>query len=480
MPKETRWIGIIFLAFVLIGSLIAPAATTRAEGPDWNEGDVWAMGYEEDMSSDFLPPVEDMDDLIDGLPIEEIDYDIDGKVGFYSIYEITEENPDGYVMEMESGGGVRVEGYFEMTAELPEEGEHDLDRGYENISTEKRTIRMEGEFKLGQSLDGTIVFDNDHAVESMDLEFGLELRAGFDAEGFPIFDEDLEEETVVVRYEDFSLYLEADIGAEIDLGFEPALDLFEFPIEEGSWEAQSEMTISGSYHGVIDLEKENLPEELEEIIEEFQDETGEDFPIIIEELETDEDWIEDGEIKEKREELSVPVRCTGTEEVELHDGSVTEAYVIEFGQSGPSFPPEDDFEPTSRILFSEEEGFIVGQDMDTGEVPDELGETNVRMRSMEEQEAREKMLEMREIEEESLIPLIIILAAIIVTSAMIAVLLFAMRGKSPEPVEGHDEAGWRPEERYGPQESSGQPRQRVSEQRTEPRGRPPERGPWER
>jgi len=405
MYNRIKQLGIVVLVTLLITALLVPSpSTAQAEKPEWEEGDAWAMGFDGDIQDIFSPGLDMIDEALEEIDVdeddelEEIDYDVEGELGFYQIYEVTEVNDDGYVMEVESGGGIQASASFEITGEMPEEGEYDME---EQPDMETKTFSVEGELFFMLDIERTIHYDEDLAIEEMYMDYTLELSAEFSVENYPSFDYDWENEIMIVEYEDFSGGISVELGLQLQMEFEPALDVFQFPIEEHtSWTAESNMTVSGSYEGVIDLDYEEMPEEFQEMIDQWKEEEDIEFPIILEDIDTEEDEMNFGEIEETTEDIEIPMKCTGTEEIVLYDGTVTDAYILEFGTDNNLTMTQQE-EASFQMMYSADAGFMVLQQMNLDdEMDDEIGQIidmeAVQMESMDVEEARESMEEMQE------------------------------------------------------------------------------------
>ncbi|MBS3789998.1 MAG: hypothetical protein KGY66_03685 [Candidatus Thermoplasmatota archaeon] len=405
--KEKMTCGsVLLISILLVVSFVPMNSSAQAEAPEWEEGDEWAMGFEGDIQEMFSPAFDMVDENLDPEEeedLEEVDYNVSGEIGYYQIYEVTEAGDDGYTMEIEAGGGVSVEGYFEATGEMEEEGTYNQS---EDIPKETKTISMEGDLHYSIDIAGTVEFDENFAIENItNLEVKIEASGTFTAENIPDHEYDWENETETISYEDYDGSFSVDILVELEIDFEPALDFFNFPIEEGEeWTADSEITITGSYEGEIDAE--GLPEEIEEGIE---DEFDQELPIILEDLDTDDaDGFDEGDIDLPPEgedgNISIPLKCTGTDEVVLPDGTTTNVYVIEFapiaGDIGEE-PMIQEEQPRFKMMYSEDEGFMVQQEMS---LPSEAGmymtDTEMTMNSMEVDEARESKEEIQQEDEE--------------------------------------------------------------------------------
>ncbi len=472
MHDEIKKLGILILATLLITGLLIPTPTyAQAEKPEWEEGYAWAMGTEGDIQEIFSPTLDQLDEMIeqeieDEEDLHEIDYDIDGEMGFYQIYEVIEADDDGYVMEIEAGGGIQASGSLEMTGELEQEGVYEDD---EDPPMETKTISIEGEFYFIVDIEGTIRYDPDLAIEEIDLTYSLEFSAEFSVENFPSHDYDREEETRTIEYEDFSGGISADMSLNLEMEFEPALDFFNFPINVGdSWILESEMTVSGSYEGEIDVDDEEMPEEFQVMIEEMEAEMEQEFPIILEEIDTGEDEVNFGEIEETTVPINIPMVCTGRKDVVLYDGDTTNAYVLEFDIEDEIEPAEIQ-DPSFQMMYSDEQGFLVSQEMHMpGEMAEMLGMTSMEMRSMEVEDAREGKEEIQDVEDEGWMdilfspPYLYAVLGLIVVIVLVGVLL-GKKGKKQEPRPPRRDK--EQENLYGEERSYQQPGEETEEQR---------------
>ncbi|MEF8832478.1 MAG: hypothetical protein V5A66_03045 [Candidatus Thermoplasmatota archaeon] len=402
MYNRIKKFGVVFLVSLLIAALLVPVPTSgQAEKPEWEEGDEWAMGVEKDLEELFAPGLNQVDDMINQTEendeVKEINYDVEGEMGFYQVYEVTEANDDGYVMEIEAGGGIEASGSLEMSGEMAEEGEYDLDEEPPKVN---KTISVEGEIFFMLDVQGTIHYNETFAIEKIDTNYSLEFSTDFSVENFPSNDRDRENNTQSWEYKDFSGGMSAEASLQIQMDFEPALDLLDFPIEENeNWKAESTVTTSGTYEGIIEVDDEELPEELQQVIKNYEEKIGEEFPIVLEEMDTETEGINNGNIEETSENITIPMKCTGKEEVVLPDGTTIDAYAIEFDTS-ENVTMTQEQEPSFQMMYSAEEDFIVSQQMDLGdqmgsEVGNMVEMDTMQMESMDADEAQDSMDEMQ-------------------------------------------------------------------------------------
>ncbi|MGA1822588.1 MAG: hypothetical protein ACMUIG_08670, partial [Thermoplasmatota archaeon] len=319
-------------AMLLIGYLsFSVNGEGQADAPEWKKGDGWSMGYETDLG-------EMISSLIDGFEeIEEengsIDHDIEGKAGYYMVFKISEASDTRYTMDISTGGGLDIDGNAKITTDMPKEGEYsyDSDNWDYEPPMESMEISVDLDLDVSMMVDGTAHFTTDGLkLEDLDLAASLKGNVDLKVVNFPEieydYDETTYEEIMTVDYTDYDLSGSADIKLTLKMDFDPPMDIFNFPVEEGEeWMAESTVTVSGTYEGTVDAE--GIPEEF--MMELLEDNIV--FPIILEELDTDIDEVKNGIIAVSELPLSIPVSCTGTETVKLADGSSSEAYVIQFG-----------------------------------------------------------------------------------------------------------------------------------------------------
>lgn len=451
-----RKILTIFTAGLLIASLTLAFGSTVGAGettlqedqqPVWEEGDTWAMGYEQDLDELFQPIIEEFEQMMEEdeefeeiSEIEDITLDLDGDFGFYQIYEVTEAN-DGYTMEMNAGGGLSVEGEIEITAELPEDGtEVDPETEPDDLPMETRTMTFGGAFAYSLDMNGEIHYTEEMNIDKMDLEIDLEMEVSAEFENMPISEDLLvdiwreqEPETFTIDYTDYEITLDVDISTDLEIDFDPALNFFDHQaiMEEESWIAESEMDRSGNYEGTVDVT--GVPDEIKEDIETM---VGQEFPINLEDIPTGDPYIGNGEIDPPSETIEVPLECTGTSTTVI-DGEEVEVYEIEFTLQH-YYPALTQQEPGFQLLYSADDGFIVEQEMYLGEEMEEFGMADMSMRSMDPTEAEESMQEKQQIDDEDddfafMLPLIVIV--VIAAVIAVAVLMRKKGGKSPSKYE---------------------------------------------
>lgn len=348
-------------------SFISPlSASQQADVPEWELGQTWAMGHEVDIGEMYESMLGHTDDMVEyNEHFESVDMSVSGEMGFYQLYKITEVTEKEYTMLISTGGGVHLSSSFWITGMVEKEGTYDWDENWEDIPKEKKTYGGDFDVHFTSAIDGEARFERDTlALKSVEYDSSFSIKVDIQAENLPDYDFDWEENTREVKYTDMDVKIDGSLYLSMDVGFEPALDIFNFPINVGEeWAVESLMTISGTYSGQIDAS--GLPDEY---MEEMENE-GYSFPITFEDLEIPGGELEDGIILETKVPISFDMKCVGTEEVELEDGSTTDVFLIHMY---PDFTLEEETrgedEYGEGYIHGYADGYLTGEtDSDEGE-----------------------------------------------------------------------------------------------------------------
>ncbi len=485
MNDQLKTCGTVILVSLLLMAMFVPmGAEGEASKPDWKEGDSWAMGYEKEIQDLFSPAFEQLENQTQTSQVEELNYEVNGKIGFYQVYEVTEASENGYTLDIEAGGGIDVSGNFEAKGEMPKEGSYNIS---EKPPTETKTISAEGELRYSHDVQGTAKFNSDYALKSLNLTMEVEASGSFSAENIPSFNYDYENRTQTVEYKDYSGSISGDVSVDITVEYDPALDMFDFPIKKGEeWTAHSNMTATGTYEGEIDAS--GLPESMQKNLEE----QGYSLPITLEDLETNSEQIKNGEIDISNKAVSIPMQCTGTEEIVLEDGSTTTAYVIEGANTySPTLQQSTSTGQSSsfKMKYSPEKGFIVSQSMGMGSTAGNMvSDSKVQMEPMSVEKAKESMNSMQQGDQDSKgfmgtlfsPPMLYVLIGVIAAMVVISMLLIKRGGgsKSYQQYE-QQQQGWSREEGTAEEKQTTDQQQGWSEEQRSDQGTQRQQG-WSR
>ena len=362
------------------------------EKPTWIKGDKWSMGFERDLGNEFedIERKIPMDELKeDG--IDDINFDFKGFFGIYQTVEVVETSPS-YKLKFSRGFGLEAVGSYEMVGETEKEGKYydvqEDENGDWNVPKETMTFSIDINFEFAIKITGFEYYDENLALEKMDIHEEFAGKYELNVKNFPDFEEGDEEydwdndtytlDYMDVKYRDLNIKVGGNIDFDILTEYSPALDIFQFPIVVGEeWTAYSEVTTSGKYNGNIDYNLSgDIPDEI------YENLTLYPSPINITNLPGfgfPDAPIRNGIIKETTEEIEIDLKCTGEKAINLPNGGSTECCLIRYddyedeewrGQDGGDHftddSPDDD-EPEITFYFSEDEGYFVQSDINLPE-----------------------------------------------------------------------------------------------------------------
>ena len=272
------------LALMLGLSLLIPFTAINGAA-DWSVGDSWAVGTEEDFSELFDTVTEELRKEIETNASGFVDYDYqnEGIIGVYYFTKVVDDT--GGLYRVNSELGFYIHTYTENTfvfEELPVEGNHtDVTESedangfpeWKGVKTEKKAIIVQAGIDFVISL----AFDNLYTQDGLDLEstaINLSAAASYQFKGLNL--PEMHNSTPSAETEDSTTYDwmsweyhtggwsgEVSASLNVALDFEPALNIFDLPIQEGEiWGGESNVTMSGDIGAVIDLNKpEGVPQE---------------------------------------------------------------------------------------------------------------------------------------------------------------------------------------------------------------------------
>lgn len=272
------------LALMLGLSLLLPFTAINGAS-QWNVGDSWAVGTEEDFTELFDAATEELRQEIETNLSGFVDYNYnnEGALGVYYLTEVVDDSNDLYKVASEMGFYIHTftENTFVVDA-VPAAGNHtDVTEkedakgqpSWSGVSTQAKTIIV----KAGVDFVISVAFENSYTQTELDLKrTSITLSAAasyqFSALNLPeiqygdITSETQDSETyewMSVEYHTGGWNGEVSASLNLDLEFEPALNIFDLPIEEGEiWGGETNVTMSGDLGGVMDLEKpKGLPQE---------------------------------------------------------------------------------------------------------------------------------------------------------------------------------------------------------------------------
>ncbi|NYT15123.1 MAG: hypothetical protein GKC02_04075 [Methanomassiliicoccales archaeon] len=358
------------LAGIMVLSIFACCSVASAEAtpPSWEEGDAWAMGFSRDLGAEYADEIlsleGELENLTEPMGLEVNNFDADGNVEFYLVFEVTDDDGTYYTLTADMGQKLQFSLDVEVTGELPKAGTYDSETMPE---MEEKTISVDAslDYALWTHVDVQVV-KSTMAIQSIDIEIHGSLIIDASVQNFPNVQTGPEEETV--SYESMDVWMSADINVEINIDFEPALDIFQFPFDVGDeWVVGSNATISASADGFIDAT--GLPAEFEEEI--FSDEVFvangvNGFPIELDQLVfegEDAPPISNGVLEATTEYIEFDMACVGSNLVTLPNYGAVNVYILEINGE-------------QRFYYSPDVKFLTSMDIDFEQL---FGESGIEM-----------------------------------------------------------------------------------------------------
>jgi len=407
--KGWKKILTVFIILILSCTFFIPLSVEAEDHtPGWQEGDSWAMGYEQDIEEGLMPGFDLVEDEIEELlsqggDVQGIHFDFDGSFSSYQYIEVVEEEDEHYIVEIHSQTELSMEGEFEITGHFPENGTSIIDF---DPNIEEKTISGEGSFDFNLISIVEVEYTKpDLEISDIVMDLELSIEGNLDLENFP--DIEMLKNEWVIEYTDYEIGLSISFDLFSEVSFDEPIDVFQFPIEQDtSWDVSSVMTVNGSYEAVFDIS--GLPED---ILLEFITEFDLEIPWVCEDIEFDDkDWIENGEIEIIDEPIEIHISCIGKESIGLNDEETTEVYILTLNIPDEAFQ-EDEYdidEMGYMIKYSPEEGNIIATEISIigTSLNDYIGEESIEMEPVEINRARRQIDSLEEDVEDDSVPYI--------------------------------------------------------------------------
>ncbi|MDD1770277.1 MAG: hypothetical protein LUO79_04240 [Methanomassiliicoccales archaeon] len=300
---------VLLLAFSCLLVPAASAAVPPAQAPVWQNGETWAVGSEFDWGSDLAGPIQNLtEDLgIPGVSFDEFRLAANGSS--WIVFEVTDADATEYHLNGKLAMKFNFELHLKVTAQLPDPGT------YENIGLapkSQRTIQADAVLNLAFIVDTNTVFENGTlAVKSSSIEMIGSAMASLDLKNFPDLSLLANGTVSYINYH-FDVKFNADVL--LNLIFDPWLDVFHFPINElESWDVESNVTLSGSVTGYLNVN--GLPLSVEQMLfsNPYLEELGiTSFPIDFSEISwTGPPTVMNGVLQPMTGHIGMSMECTG-------------------------------------------------------------------------------------------------------------------------------------------------------------------------
>ncbi len=349
------------LAGLMVLSIFASCsgATAEATPPTWEEGDAWATGFERDLGAEFADEISNIEQLFQNMAeIELEEFEADGNVEMYVVFEVSEETSTHYTLTADMGQKLLFSLEIEVTAMLPDEGTYETEP-----SMSEKTIALDVSIDYALWTHAEILIEKDTmAIESISIEVHGSAIIEASITNFPSF---LIEETESISYENIDVWIGVDVDVAVNINFDPVLDIFQFPFDVGDeWTVSSEATISGTIDGSLDAT--GLPPEATEDL--FNDDVMvangiTDFPIELDQLVIDEGdgpQITNGVFESQTVPIEFNLSCVESNLVTLPNYGPVQIYILET-------------EDGQRFKYSSDVKFMTSMDIDFADLFGEMG-----------------------------------------------------------------------------------------------------------
>lgn len=342
----TMLVGAIFLA-----SLVAVPVASAVDAENYDANDGWAVGQtiSLDWNWDDMPAEakQGLSTLLAYIGYELDNLDVDLEAAFYAYLTVDEVKAEEYIMSAKMALKLKADANVAVTGEMLKAGKYEFVTAevfqdptyydlwyvdYEEdlgIATESTSMSLDLGMDFALIVGGTIVMEKETlAIKSMGLSLKAAAVIDFKANNIQTTESNLDEidgmtvpEKILVNVtnNNYDVKVKASIDASLNVVFDPALNIYEFPMAMGSeWTIDSTATINGEMKGFVDIT--GLPEEIEEEL--FSEEgilylagfTG--FPLVFDDFESDGIVIKDGKLEELTIDITADAVVEGTRSID--------------------------------------------------------------------------------------------------------------------------------------------------------------------
>jgi len=326
----------MLIAALFLTGLFAAPVSAAADAPDYDRSSAWGVGQE--LSLDWT--WDDMPNDVKyglGLMLAELGMEIDdlglsADAAFYAMLKVTDVSDDEYVMSAKMAIKLAADANVAITGDLPKAGSYNvtvenfLTLDYEElgIPVEQKTVSLDLSTEFALIFEGTLHLQKeDLAIKNMELSLAAAAVISFDAKNLPaieteyIINDDWSTNLLVdASYENYDVDVKAVFDAKFNVAFSPALNIYEFPMEEGNtWTIDSEATLTGEMNGFLDVK--GLPEDMEDELfgsDYFEELNITGFPINFDDFDLGELQVKDGKLETVVQQITAEVLCTSEDD----------------------------------------------------------------------------------------------------------------------------------------------------------------------
>lgn len=372
MSQRATTAVIVIAALALV--LAAPRGSAQADVPTHDVGDKVGYGTTIDIDEALQPAIaflEQEDERNDNFTINELS--MDGVTDIWATTEVVDESADAYSIQTNSAFGLKLQYVINVTVQdLPAAGTYDGNRSRgcfpDSIPTEELTFSADVDISYLLASTGIGSWTTaEFALEEDETNSSLELRTITTYYNAPYYELDPDACELTLGYRSASYETNAEIGLDMRTVYDPALDVFAFPIQDGEvWAANSTVTQGGKIRGTVDVtgltdeEEQELFTQLNEGLESlgFSVSGLDGFPIDLENvtlLVGTTPYLKDGVIHDQSNPLGLSLEAREID-MTLADGEFHTVYLISESTGDVPMP----YGPVCSAVYSPDDGFIVG------------------------------------------------------------------------------------------------------------------------
>lgn len=262
-PLRLSVIAHLFVVVVLTSFAHAPRAAGQAPVPSHNVGDAVGFGVQLDLGPFVQPSLDELRQQFADPNTTVNELNFTGSLDAWHSERVIDNTSTHYVIQENTAVGLDAHFRSSITSiTLPREGTY---TGTINptfgcqlplIPMETRTITANLDFVYLTSSSGTTNWSHsEFAVLASVTNEAVDLSATFVGRNLPDIDVNLTACRETVTYQDVTYRIFADVDATLRAAYNPALDVFDFPIVDGqNWTVSSTQTVSGTLRGTIDVQ----------------------------------------------------------------------------------------------------------------------------------------------------------------------------------------------------------------------------------
>ncbi len=365
------------VAFLLLLASASTRVAAQAPVPTHAVGEAAGFGATIDIGALAKPYLDRLRTMYANNPNVTInELELTGSTDIWVYQEVTEKSATIYTIHEESAAGVKAHFVLNITSnQLPVPGVYvgtrDPTYGFcilPTIPYATRTVFLQYDVAYLDATDGNSHWNvSDFTLRDSTTNDSLDLRLASSFHGVPNsqFNETTCKETIA--YMDSDLTLTANIDDRIRVAYDPALDVFNFPIDDNeTWYTNATATIAGHISGTIDETGLNATQEqqyFENLTRALNSQPGisvtglTGFPIVLEDITVTigtVPYLQNGDIHDYRAPVRMATHATRAQ-MTLADGNFHTVYLL----SQPP-PPGSTTGPVCSFVYSPDNGFIVG------------------------------------------------------------------------------------------------------------------------